>query len=89
LLHQVGDLFALNIKLWCQKVNIEVCVYIYIYMHARQSLASHYHLFIQEGRWRKAKNKTKNTWILYKTVGHQGTVSSSPDDKRLGLTILF
>jgi len=21
-LHQVGDLFELNVKLWCQKVNI-------------------------------------------------------------------
>jgi len=24
LLHQVGDLFELNVKLWCQKVNIQV-----------------------------------------------------------------
>jgi len=26
LLHQVGDLFELNVKLWCQKVNMQVPV---------------------------------------------------------------
>jgi hypothetical protein len=25
-LHQVGDLFELNVKLWCQKINVRVAV---------------------------------------------------------------
>jgi hypothetical protein len=26
LLHQVGDLFELNVKLWCQKVNVKTLI---------------------------------------------------------------
>jgi len=30
-LHQVGDLFELNVKLWCQQVKkkVHVCTYVY------------------------------------------------------------
>jgi hypothetical protein len=32
MLHQVGDLFEINVKLWCQKVNPLSVAKIYIFL---------------------------------------------------------